>query len=184
MESETRTYGWGLWARWLLGTAVGWITGIIMSIVLSYFVVNLFYDKETNLIVGLVTGFFVGLAQVIAARGALPFSWRWIWGSSVGMGIPFIIATVIAEVRGISEDLDWVVVLLGVFGAAITGLLQMGVLKNRAVRPKCWVGANILSWGLIWLMHVLIGEPSFALGGLTLGAVSGAMLVWRVRIIR
>jgi hypothetical protein len=184
MEAETGRYRWGLLAKWFIATAIGWIVGVIMAIVLSYAVVNLFYKEETNLIVGLSIAFFVGLAQMIAARGALPFSWRWIWGSTLGIGIPSMIAILIAERTGTGTSFGWWLVLLGVIGAAITGIIQAGVLKGHALRPKCWIGASVISWGLVWLSNVIIGENGMAVGGLVLGAVGGVMLVVRVRIER
>ena len=182
MESETQTYGWGLWARWLIATMIGWVTGMILSIVLSYLVVNLFIEEETNLIVGIVVGFTIGLAQMIASRGRLRFSWRWIWGASVGAGIPFVGGVIIAELTGRAEGFEWWFYLLGVAGGAITGLIQYRVLKGYTVRPKCWIGASTVSWTLAWLLTFFVGETGFIFGGFLLGAFGGAMLVWRIKV--
>jgi hypothetical protein len=161
---------------------IGWVTGMILSFVLSYLIINLFIREETNLIVGFVVGFMVGLAQLIASRGRLPFSWRWIWGAAAGAGIPFVASTIVAGLTGRGEDYEWWFYLLGVAGGAIAGLVQYGVLVGRTVRPKCWIGASTISWTLAWLLTFFIGEAGIIFGGLLLGAVGGAMLVWRVKV--
>jgi hypothetical protein len=183
MEKDIRTHGFILWAKWFFATAIGWIVGVILAIILSHLVVNLFYKENTNMIVGLCIAFTVGLGQMIAARGALPFSWRWIWGSTLGIGIPLLVATLIVE-RVADGGFEWGFFALGVIGAAVSGIIQAGVLKDLAVRPKCWIGACTLSWGLVWLLRVFMGENALAIGGLIVGAAGGALLVWRVRVIK
>ena len=44
------------WSWWVLANGIGFPVGFILAIILSYAVANIFYPKETNLIVGLCVG--------------------------------------------------------------------------------------------------------------------------------
>lgn len=52
-----------LFGRLVLATGIAWPVGIILAIVLYFAVVNQFYPKEANLIVGLCLGTGVGYSQ-------------------------------------------------------------------------------------------------------------------------
>ncbi len=60
--------------QWVLASGIAWLVGIILAIVLSYTVVNYFYPRETNLIVGLcVGGAIQGIISGIALLRWLDF---------------------------------------------------------------------------------------------------------------
>jgi len=181
MDSPVQRISWSFWGRWLLATFLGWVGGIILAIVLSYLIVNIFYPKETNLIVGLVLGAVVGFAQMIAARRIVALTFRWVWGAAVGMGIPLLVAVIIDEIWfSASEASDMMLVLVAVLGGAVAGFLQAPALRRHTPMAQWWVLASVVSWGLAWLISAVIGEAGFMLGGLVFGALSGAFLVWIV----
>ncbi len=181
MVSQAWNFGWRFWARWLIASVIGWVIGIILAIVLSYAVVNLFYDKTTNLIVGLVLGAGVGLAQMIAVRKVMPLTWRWVWGAAIGLGVPFIVAVVIDEVWFAEvETIEAGFVIVGAAGGALAGLLQKRALRPHTHRTEWWILASTVSWSLAWLGNIVLGEAGIAVGGVILGAVSGALLIWIV----
>jgi len=152
MGLQVRDGSWGLLGRWFLGTLIGWFVGVLLAIGLSYAVVGLFFAEETNLIVGLVLGAVVGLAQLVAVRGVLPLTSRWVWGAAAGLGIPFVV-----------------------------GLLQAPALRRHTSRAHWWIPASLVSWGVAWLASVAWAEAGIVLGGAVLGAVSGSLLIWMLR---
>lgn len=97
MSIPTPRPAWKFVAGWSLATVAGFVVGMLGAIVLSYPVVNLFYPKETNLIVGLCVGAGVGAGQIIAARPWLRLAKSWMWGAAVVMGPPFIATVVLRE---------------------------------------------------------------------------------------
>jgi uncharacterized membrane protein len=179
MDSQVQPASWSFWGRWLVATFIGWVAGIIIAIVLSYLVVNLFHPKETNLIVGLVLGAVVGLTQMIAVRRLVSLTYRWVWGAAVGLGISFIVAVLIDEIWfSASEASDMWLVLVAIAGGAFAGVLQAPTLRPHTPLAQWWILASIISWGIAWLISTVLGEAGFLVGGIFLGAVSGALLIW------
>ncbi|MCK4742134.1 MAG: hypothetical protein KAS80_07615 [Anaerolineales bacterium] len=183
MSPEARNAGWGLWWAWVIATLIGWVGGVVVGIVLSYQVVNLFYPKETNLIIGLCVGAAVGLAQKIAVRRSVTLAGSWVWGAAVGLGIPFVVAVVIDELWlfGAAEASEGWLIVSAVVGGAIAGLLQVRALRPHTPKAQWWVLASLVSWGLAWLTGIVIGGCWFPVGGIVLGAVSGGLLMWLLR---
>lgn len=182
MLPEARDVGRGLWWRWLIGTFIGWVVGVVVAIVLSYLIVNLFYPKETNLIVGLCMGAGVALAQKIAVRRSISLAGSWVWGAVAGIGIPFAVAVAIDELWfSAVEASDYWLVVLAVVGGAFAGLLQARALRPHTAKAQRWVLASMVSWGLAWLASTVLGEAGFLVGGIVLGAVSGGLFIWLLR---
>ncbi len=182
MGQQVRDGRWGLFGRWFLGTLIGWFVGALLAIGLSYAVVGLFFAEETNLIVGLVLGAVVGLAQLVAVRGVLPLTSRWVWGAATGLGIPFVVGVVVSGVWfNATETSDTWLVLVALAGGALAGLLQAPVLRRRTSRALWWISASSVSWAVAWLASVAWAEAGLLLGGVVLGAVSGSLLIWLLR---
>jgi hypothetical protein len=179
MDPRPRDTSWGFFGRWLLGTTIGWFVGILLAIGLSYAIVGLFYPEESNLIVGLVLGAAVGLAQVIAVRRLLPLTQRWVWGATVGLGIPFIIGVVVSATwfKG-NEVSDMWLVLVAVVGGMLSGLFQAPTLRRHVPRARWWIPASLVSWGAAWLASLAWAEAGVLLGGVVLGTLSGLSLIW------
>ena len=184
MDSQALPTSWSFWGRWVVATCIGWVLGIIMAFALSYQVVNLFYPEETNLIVGPVLGASVAFAQMIAARRLVSLTYRWVWGAAVGLGIPFIVAVLIDEIwLGTSETSEMWLLLVVAAGGALTGVLQARALRPHTPRAQWWILASLMSWGLAWLTSIVVGEAGFRAGGIILGALSGALLIWLLRFL-
>jgi uncharacterized membrane protein len=179
MDSQAHPTRWKFLGLWVVATFIGWVVGVVIAIVFSYLIVNLFYPKETNLILGLVLGAVVGLTQMLAVRRLVFLTYRWVWGAAVGMGIPFIVAVVIDEIWfSTSEASDLWLVLVAVVGGAFAGVLQAPTLRPHTPSARWWSLASIAAWGLAWLTSAILGEGGFLLGGVILGAVSGSLLIW------
>ena len=147
------------------------------AIVLSYLVVNPFYPKETNLIVGLCVGAGVGVGQIIAARPWFRLARSWMWGAAVVMGPPFIALVVLRE---LGWELDTAPAQASLTTVALAGGLAGSWIQARALRgyssqPLWWVAASLLSWSSAYALSVPAGTVGSAL---VLGLVSGGLFLW------
>jgi hypothetical protein len=121
-------------------------------------------------------GFAVACGAVTAAAGASVA-----FGYSEGFD----------ELGSFATVLGWTLTVA--LGGAVTGILQMLVLRARVFRAGWWVLASAVGWGLgmavvgygavldeVWdsplaLLWSLVG------GGVVMGAVTGGTLVWLLR---
>ena len=182
MDPQGRDGSWSLFGRWFLGTLIGWFVGVLLAIGLSYVVAALFSAEETNLIVGLVLGAVVTFAQLVAVRGVLSLTSRWVWGAAVGLGVPFIVAVVASAIwPSVAGASDTWLILVALAGGALAGSLQAPALRGSTARALWWIPASLVSWGVAWLASVAWTEAALVLGGAVLGAVSGALLIWVLR---
>jgi hypothetical protein len=166
----------------LVATFIGWVIGVVAAIGLSYLIVNPFYPKETNLLLGLCMGAGVAVAQKLVLQPFVPLSWRWVWGAAAGIGAPFAAAVLIGELwPEPSEAPDIWLVLAAIAGGALAGALQAPGLRPHTALPQAWILASLISWGLAWFTSAVLGEAGFLLGGIVLGASSGAGFHWLLR---
>jgi len=162
--------------EWIGATVIGWFIGIVSAIILSYLVINPIYPKETNLIVGLCIGAAVGLSQKIAARQWFTLSKSWIWGAAIGIGFPFMMSVIVAEVRhGVVES--WEIPLI-VAGSTLCGFLQLPALRSLTPRAYWWILASGISWSFTFLIIRVGGLVGFLGGGLILGILSCVFIFW------
>jgi hypothetical protein len=182
MDSQGQNVGWALWGRWLLATIIGWVVGIVIAIVLSYTVVNLFHPEETNLIVGLCVGAAVSSAQLVAVRRVLPLKWVWLPGAIVGMGVPYTVAVLFSEAwfGAVQVSGMWLIPIVVITGA-LAGLIQVGALKRHTRRAYSWIWVSVVTWGVTWLVSFALREPGLLVGVLVHGSLSGSFLIWLVR---
>ncbi len=177
METTETKLGWSFWGRWVIWTSVAWVVGMLAAIFLSYLVVNLFYPKETNLIVGICMGAAVGLAQMQAARPWVVLGWGWVWGAVVAMGLPFVLFVIFEEMgidTGIGSGM-WLMGALVTVGGVTGAFLQAQSLRATTTRWAWWIPGAMIAWGVAWPVDGLIGFPA---GALAAGAVGGALMIW------
>jgi len=155
--------------RLVLATGIAWPVGIILAIVLSYAVVNQFYPKETNLIVGICLGAVVGYSQWLIMKKYFKISTWWIWASTIGIGIPFVAEVIYVEFGGSENGLIKSELLGQIFtlciGGLLTGLLQIKIIKSLSKRSIWWIIISTLAWGISW-------------AGLFLGGVILGLIIW------
>jgi hypothetical protein len=156
-------------SKGLLANGIAWLVGIILAIVLSYTVVNLFYPKETNLIVGICLGAVVGYSQwLVLKKYFKPGVW-WILAAAIGIGLPFVVIFVLYEINGVEveftgmEILDQAILLF--MGGFLTGLLQFNIFKALSPKYAWWIIISTFAWGIGWFGLIL--------GGLVLGLIAG-----------
>lgn len=181
MHATARSSVWWFLGRWSAATIAGFIVGMFGAIVLSYMVVNLFYPKETNLIVGLCVGAAVGAGQIVAARPWFRLAKSWIWGAALIMGPPFVAHVVFGEL-GWSPDTPATRVSMAavaVAGALAGSWIQALALRQHSAHPWWWIAASPLAWGGAYALSDVAGTVGSVL---LLGLASGALVSWIVRV--
>ena len=179
MQSERKNIGWRLWGRWVLATTIGWAVGSIAAFIVAHLVapiVHIVIPHETNLVFGLCLGAVVGIVQRRFAPNPITASGRWVLSTSIGMGIPFVVAAIAGEFRGGHPGVG--LVLIAAVGGLIAGLLQLRNVRRHSGRSGWWVLASIVGWGLGWLAVEIGFGVGLLVGGVPLGVVTGGALVW------
>ena len=155
--------------RWVLANIIAWPVGIIIAIVLSYTIVNLFYPEETNLIVGICLGAVVAYSQQLIIKRYFKISAWWVFAAAIGIGLPVVIDSIVFELTGndISiteiEIIDAAIVFF--IGGLLTGLLQYNLFKSLTPKFIWWITISAFAWGLGWF--------GLMLGGLIHGLITG-----------
>jgi hypothetical protein len=187
MTVERIRIGWDSWLLWVLITTIGWTLGFFIGFILADVVGDIF---ESGLLVdtifGAVLASMVGVLQRFFLPVQVPRAGRWVLASTAGFALAFAgNFVVLGELGSFVELLDWTVV--AAFGGAVTGILQWLVLRGQVSRAGWWVLASTVGWGLSMavvgaLEDVGVGAFSGApVGGVVLGVVTGAALVWLLR---
>lgn len=170
--------------RWLWATSLGWLLGFVVLVALA-FAWSPFGD-EAQFMVGIGMGFGVGFVQSRVLKKHISSPWGWCIASTVGMGSLFVLYDLLSLV-GVESPFPMPLYLIT--GALLTGLLQMRLLRPFSTRVALWVPACIVGWlipaGLIVLgdikslggWGVAASLTGIFLGGIPLGAVTGAALV-------
>lgn len=188
-ETKVNRNEFGLWLAWTLATVVGMLLGFLISLP----VVNLLDLQWARVIVPLLTGFVIGLAQWAALRSYLIDATDWIlaggtsWAVGYALGL-FLINTLANTVLG-----GFVGYIL--FGI-IVAVIQWPILRREIPSVWAWILANVVGWTLGFYLSqisldVFFNDPAIApvasisvissISGLVAGAITGLALVWIVR---
>ena len=185
MDDENKQLEKKFLQKWVTANGIGWLVGVIASFILSNLVVNIFYPKETNLIVGLCIGAGVGYAQWYVLKGMFKISSLWGLVCTVCMGIPFI-AFVIMDENGYkfsSYHQDYVYLnrlLFGLIMGLVVGLLQMQFLKPYFKKAVWWIAASSIGWGMCFLVSSVpmpFSMLGVLAGGVLLGLITGLGII-------
>ena len=186
MNNQNKQFEKKFLLKWVTANGLGWLVGAIGAIILSHLVVNIFYPKETNLIVGLCIGAGVGYAQWFVLKGIFKISSLWGLVCTVCMGIPFI-AFVIMDENGYKfssfngDDEFLYRLVFGLIIGFVIGLLQVQFLKPYLKKAVWWIAASSIGWGICFLASSV--PMPFALlgllaGGILLGLITGSGIIW------
>jgi len=181
MGSRARDAEWESLILWIPATLIGWFGGIAIAIVLTYSVVMRFHPEETNLIVGLCGGIGIGTGQIVSFRRKRPLNYRWILGTTIGMGIPYTVAVMLREgwLQAIDVS-DTLLVIIAIVAGALAGVTQAPSLKRHTTKASWWIWASVVSWTVAWLISDGFNEWGFLIGALVYGALSGSFLIWLI----
>ena len=167
---------WDFWCRWVVATVVGWILGLVLAIALSFLVVNPFYAKETDLIVGVCLGATVSFSQRFSVRQWLRLAPIFVWGAAIGIGIPFVVEVISSELgSGLGAVASTAVLAVG---ALICGLLQMPALRRYVGMSYVWPLVTLVAWSAAWMISRWPSIYGTLAATVLHGIVSGGVLVW------
>lgn len=189
MNNENKQLEKKFLLNWITANGIGWLVGSIGAIILSYLGVNIFYHKETNLIVGLCIGASVGYAQWFVLKRKFKISSLWGLVCTVCMGIPFIAEVIIDEsgheIPYFQGDYEFLGRLIfGMIVGLVIGSLQMQFLKPYFKKAAWWIAASSVGWGVCFLASsvpmplAMLGMLS---GGVLLGLITGYSIIWMNR---
>ena len=171
--------------RWVRATTLGWLLGFVLVVVLS-----IAWDQiggGAQFIVGVGMGAGVGIMQARVVGEWVKPTRRWIWATTAGMGLPFLLWDI-----GVAVGLRafFSLPLCVVAGSLLVGVLQSVLLRLRLNRTAWWIPASLVGWGvpasgiamgdsgLLSGPGALVSVGAMVLGGAVLGAVTGKALLW------
>ena len=189
-EAKVNRNEFGLWLGWTLATAIGMLLGFLPSLLL----VNVLDLQWSRVLVPLLAGFLIGLAQWAVLRNYLVESHDWILAGGTSWAVGYAIGLFLINMFS-STPLGG---LLGfaLFGAIIA-VVQWPILRREIPHISSWIIANVLGWtagfylSQLSLNLVFSNQPTInpvvstsfvsVITGLVAGAITGLALVWIVR---
>jgi hypothetical protein len=172
-------------ARWIRLTLAGWVLGIPIVILVSQ-LAEAAGIGSAQVWVGAGMGVGVGLMQQRALHGLLERPLQWLWPSTLGLALPFLITDLVPSI-------PYSVYACVVAGGLLTGLGQAWLLRFRLPRPYLWIVASTAGWICaaggtaladrlqhfhllrgIWGACIYLG--TVASGGVLLALITGACL--------
>lgn len=188
-EAKVARNEFGMWLEWTLATALGMLLGFIPSILL----VNILNLALARLIVPLVAGFLVGLAQWVVLRKYLNGVADWILAGGASWAVGYALGLLLMNgLTGTGLDGLIAYILFGV----IVAFVQWPILRREIPNVWMWVLANVVGWTTgFYLSQISLdlffnGSPIDPLtstsvlsgvSGLVAGAITGIALIWIVR---
>lgn len=170
---------------WTRATTLGWLVGLVLVVAIA--MVWDMLGGGAQFMVGVGMGAGVGYLQARVTRTWTGRIQPWLWTSTIGMGVPFVLWDVAS---GTAMKALFSLPLCVLLGGALTGVLQRPLLRPHFERTSWWIPACVVGWGLpagvIALSSSSSVPPVFGplstivmfLGGLLLGAVTGKTLEW------
>ena len=171
--------GFSFWFQWTLINGAG----LAIGMTIRQFLFSFGALATSPIVVGVVLGISVGIAQAFGlGQASRRFGW-WVLASAVGWAIGW----------GLGWSLGWSVVgnfgftavfgLIGALAGAIGGIIQWFLLRDKISRAGWWIGANIVGWAVGMFVGISMGRTfGWALAGATSGAITGLALLWILKI--
>lgn len=190
MKVKRSQVGLSFWLQWVLASTVGMFVGFFIGFLLIAIVINdVLGERLAFSVFGIVLGIWVGILQWLVLRRCVSRAGWWVLASAAGgYGI------LQAGFSGFSESLDSFGALLSwigivALGGAVTGTLQLLILRRQVSRAGWWVLASTVGWGLSvtvarafpWGVDDADALWALVVTGAVLGLVTGGALVWMLR---
>lgn len=188
-EAKVERNEFGLWLGWTLATALGMILGYLPSV---FFVGELDYGIA-RVIVPLLAGLILGVAQWLVLRGYVTSSYDWIINHAGGWVVGYAIGLFVVSLLSTIPFGALIGFLL--FGV-IVAIFQWPVLRREIPHIWSWILANVIGWTLgAFISQLVVGAVSqnavptlvvntlltVGITGLIAGAVTALALIWIVR---
>jgi len=196
MEVERAQVDWGFWLQWVLASIVGWVLGVIVSL--------LAMGRAMPVVGATLVGAGIGIMQWLILRRRFRRAGWWVLASAMGWAVGWVagqnlIEPVVMFLSKYEEALGGrsVVTLsvLGVMVGGTVGTMQWLVLRRWVYRAGWWILANtaglaagfVASAVVASTLHLsgVLATVTTVMGGIILGALPGAItgmtLVWLSR---
>lgn len=188
-EAKVERNEFGLWLGWTLATAGGMFIGFLPALLL----VNVLSLGVAQIIVPVLAGTLIGLAQWIVLRNFLTAHSDWILASGTSWAVGYVLGLLLIQHMPVS-------ILGGLAGyllfGAIVALVQWPLLRREIPHLLVWMAASAIGWAAgFWASQAVL--PLFFNGslippavsttvlsvtsGLVAGAITGVALIWIVR---
>lgn len=188
-EAKVQRNEFGLWLSWTLATAIGMLIGFLPSLLL----VNILDIQWARVIVPLLAGFLIGLAQWAVLRNYLVSSSDWVLAAGTSWAVGYALGLLLINLFASS-------VLGGLIGyilfGVIVALVQWPILRREIPHVWSWILANVIGWmaGFYisqFALNMVFNGPTIppatstsfiaVVTGLVAGAITGVALVLIVR---
>jgi hypothetical protein len=188
-ETKVKRNEFGLWFSWTLATALGMLIGYLPLALL----VGSFDLGVARVIVPIITGVILGLAQWLVLRPYVSNSYDWILNHAVGWVVGFTLGLYVVQL--LSKTTLGMLVGFISFGV-IVALFQYPILRREIPHLSTWILANVIGWTLgAYLSLLAVGVffqnavpttftrvlVTVGITGLIAGATTAVALIWIVR---
>lgn len=155
---------------WIVAHTIAWPLGVLLAIILSHLIVNIFHPEETNLIIGFSVGITIGFAQWKVLKKLMKMNMLWIVVPGLGIGFPYGWVTMHVESGKhlpLLLNTEWIfMAILFFICGAFVGLIQTQLKSINITKPYIW----ILLSGIAWSISITLN--SFLFSGLVIGLVT------------
>jgi hypothetical protein len=188
-ETKVKRNEFNLWIAWALATALGMLIGYLPFA----FVVGSLDLGLARILVPIISGIFLGLAQWLVLRPYITESSDWVLNHAAGWMAGFTLGLFIVQLLSKTP----VGMLIGFISfGLIVAVFQYPVLRREIPHLATWVIANVIGWTIgAYLAQLAIGIffqnvvpttftsvlVSVGFTGLVAGAITGVALIWIVR---
>ena len=188
-ETKVKRNEIGLWLAWTFATALGMLIGYLPLALL----VGSLDLGFARVIVPIIAGIFLGLAQWLVLRPYISKSYDWILNHAVGWVVGFTLGLYAVQLLSKTS----LGMLLGFISfGVIIALFQYPALRREIPHLATWILANVAGWTLGAYLSLLAAGVLFqnkvpttfasvlvsvGITGFVAGAITGLALIWIVR---
>jgi hypothetical protein len=188
-ETTVKRNEFGLWLAWTLATALGLLIGYLpLALLVGSLDLGL-----ARVIVPIIAGILLGLAQWLVLRPYVSKSYDWILYNAVGWVVGFTLGLYVVQML---SKTPIGMLLVFVFFGVIVAVFQYPVLRREIPHLGTWILANVIGWTLgAYLSQLAAGVffqnsvpttftsvlVSVGITGLVAGAITALALIWIVR---
>jgi hypothetical protein len=188
-ETKLKRNEFGLWLAWTLATALGMLIGYLPLA----FLVGSFELGIARVIVPIISGTLLGLAQWLVLRPYVSKSFDWVINQAVGWVVGFTIGLFVVQLLANSP----LGILLGFISfGVIVAIFQYPALRREIPYLATWILANVIGWTLGAYLSQVVASNFFqnalpttftsvlvatGITGLVAGAITALALILIVR---